>query len=101
MLKTLALLIILSFSIHSFSSNNEVEIKKTHLEDIFIWKMSDELKLTAQEERQFTDVNKQLNRKKSAINRKIQSSVQSLSEADSEAALKKHKKLIQDKRKTA
>ncbi len=96
MRKSLILLLILSFSIHSFSSNNEAEIKKTHLEDIFIWKMSDELKLSVQEERQFTDINKQLNRKKSAINRKIQSSVQSLSEADSDAALKKHKKLIQE-----
>lgn len=96
MLKIPALMIILSFSIHSFSSNNDAEIKKMHLEDIFIWKMSDELKLTAQEERQFTDINKQLNRKKSEINRKIQSSVQSLSEADSDTALKKHKKLIQE-----
>ena len=96
MVKTLALLINLFFSIQSFSSNNEAEIKKTHLEDIFIWKMSDELKLTAQEERQFTDINKQLNRKKSELNRKIQASVQSLSEADSDSALKKHKKLIQE-----
>ena len=96
MLQTLALMIIICFSICSFSSSNEAEVKKTHLEDIFIWKMSDELKLTAQEERQFTDINKQLNRKKSEINRKIQSSVQSLSEADSDIALKKHKKLIQE-----
>ena len=96
MVKTLALLITLFFSIQSFSSNNEAEIKKTHLEDIFIWKLSDEMKLTAQEERQFTDINKQLNRKKSELNRKIQASVQSLSEADSDSALKKHKKLIQE-----
>ena len=96
MFKYLVLILILSFSIRSFSTNNEAEIKKTHLEDIFIWKMSDELKLTAQEERQFTDINKQLNRKKSEINRKIQSSIQNLSEVDSDAALKKHKKLIQE-----
>lgn len=96
MLKTLALLIIFCFSIPSLASNNEAEIRKTHLEDIFIWKVSDELKLSAQEERQFTDINKQLNRKKSAINRKIQSSIQNLSESDPETALKKHKKLIQE-----
>lgn len=96
MFKYPTLILIISFSIHSFASNNEAEIKKTHLEDIFIWKMSDELKLTAQEERQFTDINKQLNRKKSEINRKIQSSVQGLSESDSDNALKKHKKLIQE-----
>lgn len=96
MFKYLALFFILSFAAHSYSSNNEAEIKKTHLEDIFIWKMSDELKLTAQEERQFTDINKQLNRKKAEINRKIQTSVQNLRESDSDAALKKHKKLIQE-----
>lgn len=96
MFKIPALIITISWSLHSYSANNEAEIKKTHLEDILIWKMSDELKLTAQEERQFTDINKQLNRKKSEINRKIQSSVQSLSESDSDSALKKHKKLIQE-----
>lgn len=94
--KTLILLIVLFFSIISFSSNSETDVKKNHLEDIFIWKMSDELKLTAPEEIKFTDINKQLNRRKSEINRNIQISIQSLTESDTEAALKRHKKLIQE-----
>ncbi len=94
--KTLILPIVLFFSIISFSANSETDVKKTHLEDIFIWKMSDELKLTAPEERQFTDINKQLNRRKSEINRNIQISIQSLTESGTEAALKRHKKLIQE-----
>ena len=96
MLKTLALLIILSFSIHSFSSNNEVEIKKTHLEDIFIWKISDELKLSVQQEKKFTEINRTLNKKKSEINKKIQQAVQGLNAKSSESTLIKYKKLLLD-----
>jgi hypothetical protein len=90
------LLILISlFSINAYS-NNEAELKKSHLEDIFIWKISDELKLTANEEKQFTDINKALNKKKSELNKKIQEAVQSLKASDSEAQLKSYKKLIQD-----
>lgn len=90
------LLIIFCYAAQSFSLTNEVELKKTHLEDIFIWKMADELKLTAREERKFTDINKMLNKKKSELNRKIHSSIQNLKENDGEPVLKKHKKLIQE-----
>lgn len=84
------------FLTNAYSANSEVEAKKTHLEDIFIWKMSDELKLTAQEEKQFTEINKSLNKKKSEINKKIQDYVQNLKETDSELTLKNYKKLIQE-----
>ena len=69
MVKILTLLILVSFPAKSYALTNEAELKKTYLEDIFIWKMSDELKLTAQEERQFTEINKMLNKKKSEINK--------------------------------
>lgn len=95
MFKSLFFLTLL-IATNSYSLSSEVEIKKTHLEDIFIWKMSDELKLTVQEERKFTDINKQLNRKKSEINRKIQSSIQNLSLNGTEESLNAHKKLIQE-----
>ena len=91
----LLVIFLLIYSTKSYSSN-EFELKKTYLEDIFIWKMSDELKLSAVEERQFTDINKLLNKKKSVINRKIQDSIQKLAETDSEAILKNHKTLIQE-----
>jgi DNA anti-recombination protein RmuC len=77
-----------------FIQASEYEIKKTHLEDIFIWKMSDELKLSAQEEKSFTEINKNLNRQKSDLNREIQDSIAQMSETDSEAVLKNYKKLI-------
>lgn len=92
----LTLFTIILFSNFSYSANIETEVKKSHLEDIFIWKISDELKLTAQEERKFTEINKKLNRQKSEINRKIQGSVQSLTETDTDAVLQRHKKLIQE-----
>ncbi len=59
---------------------NETETKKTYLEDIFIWKMSDELKLTAQEEIKFTEIHKNLNKQKAELNKKIQEATQQLSQ---------------------
>lgn len=97
---TFLFILIFSISFNANSSNTttatEAELKKSHLEDIFIWKMSDELKLTANEEKQFTDIHRALNKKKSELNKKIQESIQSLKEKDGEAALKAYKKLIQD-----
>ena len=91
-----AILILISiFSINAYS-NNEAELKKSHLEDIFIWKISDQLKLTANEEKQFTDINKALNKKKSELNKKIQEAVQNLTAEHSETQLKAYKKLVQD-----
>lgn len=95
-MKWITYLSLLFFSISAYSFNNEVEIKKTYLEDIFIWKMSDELKLTVNEEKQFTEINKSLNKKKAEINKKIQHSIQSLNEDDSERALANYKKLIHE-----
>jgi hypothetical protein len=89
------LVLISIFSINAYSSN-EAELKKSHLEDIFIWKMSDELKLTAKQEKQFTEINKSLNKKKSELNKKIQEALQNLKTTDNEAQLKSYKKLIQD-----
>lgn len=96
MIKFLFHFCILIYSVNSFSYNSESEAKKSHLEDIFIWKMSDELKLTAQEEKKFTEINKALNKKKLEINKKIQESIQNLKENDSDQALKKHRRLLQD-----
>jgi hypothetical protein len=81
------LVLISIFSINAYSSN-EAELKKSHLEDIFIWKMSDELKLTAKQEKQFTEISKSLNKKKSELNKKIQEAVQNLKTTDSETQLK-------------
>jgi hypothetical protein len=80
----------------SAASANDVEIKKTQLEDIFIWKMSDELKLSAKEEKNFTEVSKALNKQKAELNKKIQDAVIALNEKSAEADLQKYRKLMAD-----
>ena len=76
---------------------SESEIKKSQLEDIFIWKMSDELKLTAQQEKSFTEISKSLNKQKSELNRQIQETVQGFESAKvKEAALQKYRRLMAD-----
>lgn len=92
------LILFLSFSLSQkiYSSQIDPETKKTHLEDIFIWKICDELKLSVQEEKKFTEINKLLNKKKSEINKKIQLTIQDLSKNPTESALNNYKKLIQD-----
>lgn len=70
-------LLICLVSINAFSVS-ETETKKTYLEDIFIWKISDELKLSAKEEKNFTEINKNLNKKKAELNKKIQDLSQEL-----------------------
>lgn len=61
-------------------ASNDIETKKTYIEDIFIWKMSDELKLTAQEEKKFSEIHKNLNKQKAELNKKIQDTTQQLSD---------------------
>jgi predicted transcriptional regulator len=90
------ILLIISISLNSFANDNATEARKTHLEDIFIWKMSDELKLSAKEEKSFTEILKKLNKEKSELNKKIQMMADDLNENTSEATLKTYKKLIQD-----
>lgn len=83
------------FSAVGFAAD-EPAVKKSYLEDIFIWKISDELKLTAKQEQQFTEISRNLNRKKTELNRKIQDSIQHFGETTTEEQLVAHKKLISD-----
>lgn len=81
--------------IYTFASN-EIEEKKSHIEDIFIWKMSDELKLSATEEKKFSEITKQLNKKKFELNKKIQNLVTDLNESSTEKNLLQYKNLIKE-----
>lgn len=93
LIKKILYIFILSLSIEVFSlpdtlsKNEEIEIsrsvasaekqkdeteKKNSVEDIFIWKMSDELKLTAKEEKKFSDIHKSLNKKKMQLQSDLQ-----------------------------
>ena len=77
-------------------SSSEIENKKTHIEDIFIWKMSDELKLSAAEEKKFTEISKKLNKQKLEINKKIQIMISELNEKSNEKQLLSYKNLIKE-----
>lgn len=46
--------------------------KKNSVEDIFIWKVSDELKLSATEEKKFADIHRELNKQKMQLSAQLQ-----------------------------
>ncbi len=73
----------------------DAETKKTYIEDIFIWRMSDELKLTADEEKKFTEIQKRLNKQKAELNKQIQEVTASL-EIATEKKLKTLRKSIKE-----
>ena len=72
----------LTFLLFTLSATAQVapDSRKSYLEDIFIWKVSDELKLSVREEKKFQEIQKDLNKKKSNLNKEIQSSLEKLSE---------------------
>lgn len=78
------------------AATSENEIRRNHIEDIFIWKISDELKMTVKEEKAFTEINKSLNKKKYDLNRQIQDLAQQLSDKTPqlETKLKEYRKLL-------
>ncbi|WP_413613149.1 hypothetical protein [Bdellovibrio sp. HCB-110] len=55
--------------------------KRNQLEELLIWKMSDELKLTPVEEKKFTDIVQGLNKKKSELNQSLQTSIELMNKA--------------------
>lgn len=55
--------------------------KRNQLEELLIWKMSDELKLNPAEEKKFTEVIKGLNQKKAELNHSLQEAIEKMSQA--------------------
>jgi len=47
-------------------------VKKNSVEDIFIWKVSDELKLSAADEKKFADIHRDLNKQKMQLATQLQ-----------------------------
>lgn len=87
---SLLIIILILFSFQAFA-----EDKKNQLEELFIWKTSDELKLSAAEEKKFTDLVKSLNKKKSELNQSLHDSVDKIAGAktkEKEAELAKYRK---------
>lgn len=74
--------------------------KRNQLEELLIWKMSDELKLNPVEEKKFTEIVKSLNTKKAELNQNLQSSIDKMSKASSsklkEEELARYRKVLQN-----
>lgn len=69
----------------------QAHAQKNSIEDIFIWKVSDELQFTAKQEKQFSDIHKSLNAKKLKLNDAQTQLVKQLNQKSlSETELKKH-----------
>ncbi|NUN05124.1 MAG: hypothetical protein HUU57_05125 [Bdellovibrio sp.] len=73
--------------------------KRNQLEELLIWKLSDELKLSPAEEKKFTDIVRQLNTKKAELNQSLQTSVEKLGKAKSlkekDEELTRYRKVVQ------
>lgn len=99
MISKVSFLIVLIFILSS-AAQVAPESRKSYLEDIFIWKVSDELKFSVHEEKKFQEIQKDLNKKKSNLNKKIQSSLEKLpdvrkqSDNQVKVHLDKHRNLL-------
>lgn len=104
MFKWFPLFLALLFGAHSVSYAQAVSgptdgtqaSKKNYLEDIFIWKISDELKLSPKEEKLFTEITKKLNKKKFDLMKQIQARVVSFNDKTGDADLKKYRQLLHE-----
>lgn len=84
----------------SFAFADETATKKNQLEELFIWKLSDELKLGPSEEKKFADLVRSLNQKKLEGTLKIEQVTKEFLSAktdkDKETVLKNLKKVYRD-----
>lgn len=62
-------ILLFSLPLHAQSASTP---KKNSVEDIFIWKVSDELKLSATEEKKFADIHRDLNKQKMLLATQLQ-----------------------------
>lgn len=87
-------------TLHLFSVASVAAEKKNQLEELLIWKMSEELKLTPVEEKKFSDIVKKLNEKKGTLNRDLQHSVEKMGALSKsklkEEELNRYRKLTQN-----
>lgn len=67
-----ALLFPIFISLPFASAQSAPTPKKNSVEDIFIWKVSDELNLSASEEKKFADIHRELNKQKMQLNTQLQ-----------------------------
>jgi len=86
--------------IPSASTSSMAAPKKNQLEELFIWKLSDELRLGPAEEKKFAELVRGLNQKKLSGSQKIEEKTKALSSAktdkDRESSLRALRKAHQD-----
>lgn len=74
--------------------------KRNQLEELVIWKMSDELKLNSTEEKKFTEIVQSLNQKKAQANQAMQASLEKLGKLstikEKEEELSRYRKNLQN-----
>ena len=94
-LKFVLALIITVFPIFALS---QTPTNKNRLEEFLIWKMSDELKLTSKEEKEFSKIIKELNTKKNILNIELTTQLKKISEikdsTDRKKVLKSYRKSL-------
>lgn len=55
--------------------------KRNQLEELLIWKMSDELKLNTSDEKKFTEIVRDINKRKAQFSQELQASVEKMNKA--------------------
>lgn len=95
--------LILAFASIAFANNEKISaptepIKKNQVEDIFIWKISDELQLSAKQEKEFGDIQRSLNKRKSELSEQIKSSQIDIKKSDPKLTIAQQNKLIKKNR---
>jgi hypothetical protein len=88
-MKRLVVLFVIFFPLFSFATSNRVE-------DLFIWKVSEELKLTVKQEGQFSAMVKDFNQRRSDLNQKIEQALASLKTVNNETNKSEAKKKLSD-----
>ena len=76
------------------SATEQVEKQKRRLEDLFIWKISDELKLTIQEEKNVAELIRKTSELKNTNNSKMNELIKKFSLNQSKQSLNEYKKLM-------
>lgn len=87
-------------SLTLFFSTVQAAEKRNQLEELLIWKISDELKLSTAEEKKFSDIVRDINTRKSRHNQELQASIGRMSKAantkEKEAELTLYRKSLQN-----
>lgn len=98
-LRFLFLLLFFNLSANFLWAQGNGPEPKNKFEELFIWKVSDELKLPTSEEKKFSDILRELNKKKSELSKKQDEMINQMAGkkiVDPKVSLGKYKKVLDD-----